>query len=222
MLRPLMVDLYCKAGGAAMGYHRAGFDVVGVDIEPQPNYPFDFLQGDALEVLARLLSKPRYGVAAIHASPPCHDHSAATKRWQRAPHGTGALLAWTREALQDSGLPWTIENVPGAPMRADFTLCGCHFRLPGLRRKRLFETSWSSPVAPPKCVHIDRTITVAGHPGGSSKRDGTAGRGSTADWKLAMGIDWMTAVELAQAIPPAYTQYLGAQMFAAITQEAAA
>jgi DNA (cytosine-5)-methyltransferase 1 len=155
---------------------------------------------------------------AIHASPPCHDHSVQAGRWGQ--DGTGHLLADTRVALAATTVPWVIENVVGADMRADYKLCGCMFGLPGLRRKRLFETSWHANEVPPPCVHTDATVTVAGHPGGSSKRDGQRGFGDTAAWKRAMDIDWMTAKELAQAIPPAYTKHIGAQLIDVVEMNA--
>lgn len=205
MTRPLLLDLYCGAGGAAVGYHRAGFDVVGVDIRPQPNYPFEFIQG-ALTVLAGFGD-----VAAYHGSPPCQDHSKLSAGFRTA-HGTGWLLPATRDAFIATGKPWVIENVPGAPMRSDYRLCGCMFDLPGLRRERWFETSWCGFELRAPCVHDDPTVTVTGHPGGSSARDGRTGFGDTAAWKRAMGIEWMTAREMAQAVPPAYTEYVGGQL----------
>ena len=131
------------------------------------------------------------------------------------------MLDQTRQALLGQDRPWVIENVPGAPMRTDYRLCGCMFGLPGLRRERWFETSWQGFELRPKCEHAGRAVTVAGHPGGSSARDGIS-MGSKDDWSRAMGIDWMTARELAQAIPPAYTEYIGEQLMAHITQAVAA
>lgn len=211
--KPRLLDLFCCQGGAGMGYHRAGFDVTGVDIDPQPRYPFAFVQADALAYLAEHGDE----FDAIHASPPCQDHSTLSSL--SGAHGTGWLLAATREALEGAGVPWVIENVPGAPMRADFKLCGCTFGLPGLRRERWFETSWQGFALRPPCVHLDATVTVTGHAGGSSTRDGKAGYGSTSDWRRAMGIDWMTGAGLAQAIPPAYTEFIGRQLLAAIGKE---
>lgn len=214
-MTPRLLDLYSCAGGAGTGYHRAGFDVVGVDINPQPNYPFEFHQGDALAYLA----KHGEDFDAVHASPPCQDHSKM--RRLRPMHGTGDLLDGTRQALLDLGKPWVIENVPGAPMRTDYRLCGCMFGLPGLRRERWFETSWQGFELRPKCHHTGETVTVAGHTGGSNAR-GDSGFGDKAAWQRAMGIDWMTTAELAQAIPPAYTQHLGEQLLAEVSAQAVA
>lgn len=203
MSRPLLLDLFCGAGGAAMGYHRAGFDVMGVDIKPQPRYPFTFIQFDAM-------TYPLEGFDAIHASPPCQDHSV-TQNFTTSRHGSGWMLAATRERLIASGLPWVIENVPGAPMRADYKLCGCMFGLRRLKRERWFETSWHGFDMRPPCLHLEPVITVAGHDVPSHQRK--FGRSITLDErKEAMGIDWMGRDELAQAIPPAFTEYIGAQL----------
>ena len=132
MTRPLLLDLFCGAGGAAMGYHRAGFDVIGVDIDPQPNYPFPFVQADALNPPFDLTR-----FAAIHASPPCQSYSTMSNR-----HGSAELelIDDVREMLQASGLPWVIENVTGArrSMRSPQMLHGGHFGL-NVYRPRLFE-----------------------------------------------------------------------------------
>src|SRR5260221_481967 len=117
MTRPRLLDLFCGAGGAAMGYSRAGFDVTGVDIKPQPRYPFQFVQADAM-------SYPLDGFDAIHASPPCQDHMRSPGPAYES-HGTGWMLPATRSRLMATGLPWIIENVPGASLRADLKLCGC-------------------------------------------------------------------------------------------------
>ena len=144
----LRLDLFCGAGGAAMGYHRAGFDVVGVDIKPQPNYPFDFHQGDAM-------TWPLDGYDAIHASPPCHDHSTITGRNRKAAgaKGTGWMLAATITRLRASGRPWIVENVGTARFPADvptFRLCGSSFGL-DVQRHRLFasDTLRRRPRHPP-------------------------------------------------------------------------
>lgn len=225
MNRPKLLDLFCGAGGAAMGYHRAGFDVVGVDINPQPHYPFEFIQADALEVLRDLIDGyPVGGFAfgwllsdfdAIHASPPCQAYSWGTRkgredRWPR-------LIADVREFAGASGLPYVIENVTGArpEMRDPILLCGQMFGL-GVIRHRLFEMSDSPALVPyhPRCqglVRSGRAVTVAGH-GGDNQR----GRGGRVQLQAAMGIDWMGDEELRESIPPAYTECIGAQLLRAL------
>ena len=133
MPRPRLLDLFCGPGGAGVGYHRAGFAVVGVDIEPQPRYPFTFIRADAMAL-------PLDGFDAIHASPPCQDHMLTPgPAWK--PHGTAWMLAATRERLLAQPAPWVIENVPGAPMRVDYKLCGCMFGLPRLKREAFSRAS---------------------------------------------------------------------------------
>ncbi|KKN25152.1 hypothetical protein LCGC14_0887610 [marine sediment metagenome] len=196
MAKPILVDLFCKAGGASMGYHRAGFRVVGVDIEPQPRYPFEFILADAMTF-------PLGGFDFIHASPPCQAFTVA-----RVIHGREHpdLLSPIRERLRQQPTPWVIENVPGAPMRSDLILCGSMFGEPRLRRHRLFEF-WEPPpnLQPPcPCNHGKQTISVFGH-GGHIYH-------GVAEWREVMGIDWMTRDELAQAIPPAYTEWIGRRL----------
>ena len=214
MARPRLLDLFCGAGGAAMGYHRAGFEVVGVDINPQPHYPFEFHQADAM-------TYPLDGFDAIHASPPCQDHM----RTPHPSHGTGWILPTTRTRLEATGTPWIIENVASAPIRADFRLCGCMFGLRastglGLRRERWFETSWHGFALNPSHDHRETAISVVGH-GTPSWVRAKIGRNPTiAEYRESMGIDWMNRNELSQAIPPAYTEWIGRQLLAAL--EAAA
>src|ERR1017187_3938692 len=128
-MMPRLLDLYCGAGGASAGYARAGFEVVGVDSRPMPNYPYEFIQADAIEVLADKAFMAQFDAA--HGSPPCHDHTPLSAL--SGLDGTGRLPAAPREGFQAAGIPWVIENVPGAPMRADLTLCGGMF---GLRTYR--------------------------------------------------------------------------------------
>lgn len=210
--RPLLLDLFCGAGGAAMGYHQAGFDVVGVDIKPQPRYPFEFIQMDALAVLTPL---PRSaGYAAIHASPPCQAFTDL-KDMHNAKHHED-LLTPTRELLKQAGLPYVIENVEGAPMRPTVVLCGSSFGLGAegarLQRHRLFETTF--PVMAPPCAHgwAKRVIGVYGGHGRDRRRTVNTQDFSTEARREAMGIDWMTGAELSQAIPPAYTRFIGEQL----------
>jgi DNA (cytosine-5)-methyltransferase 1 len=221
-VRPRLLDLFCGAGGAAMGYHRAGFEVVGVDIKPQPRYPFEFVQADALKFLERQQTgRPEYrrlwwkGVPfdAIHASPPCQDHMETP----HPEHGTGWLLPATRDLLKQTGLPWVIENVPNRRkrhMRPDYALCGCMFGLPGLRRERWFETSWGGFDFSLDHNHTDPTISVVGHGTPSWVREKLGRNPTIAEYRAAMGIDWMNRDELSQAIPPAYTELIGHQLMA--------
>jgi DNA (cytosine-5)-methyltransferase 1 len=211
-----LLDLFCGAGGAAMGYYQAGFDeILGVDIRPQPRYPFRFIQADALEFLARF--GPSSGWDLIHASPPCQHYSVANNIWKR---DHPDLLDAVREGLQRAGSPYVIENVVGAPLRSPVLVCGVMFGLKVFRH-RLFESS-ELLLQPPHMPHGGRAIgrdgfcCVAGH-GDSNGHKGKRkpvppDHRSVAAWRRAMGIDWMTRSELAQAIPPAYTKWIGEQL----------
>jgi DNA (cytosine-5)-methyltransferase 1 len=204
-LRPRALDLFCKAGGVTRGLQRAGFHVTGVDIKPQPRYVGDaFHQADAMTF-------DLSGFGFIHASPPCQKYSTMTKRWGKdRPDEHPDLIAPTRARLKAAGVPYSMENVVGAPLIAPVMLCGSMFGL-RVRRHRLFETS--AFIFQRECLHHtqDRVVGVYGHAGGSSKRDGLK-FGGVAEWREAMGIDWMTGDELAEAIPPAYAQWIGEQM----------
>ena len=218
MSAPRLLDLFCKAGGAAMGYHRAGFEVVGVDIEPQPGYPFDFIQGDALTVALE-------GFDAIHASPPCQAYSIASARWRASGEREYPdIIGPTRDRLVKSGLPFVIENVPGARrlLREPAQLFGQTFGI-GVVRHRLFETNWFClwPVHIPCSGAVQRDlVSVTGHgtPGRHYRAVTVAGHGGNSrsfalqTWKDAMEIDWMTRDELTQAIPPVYTEYIGRRL----------
>lgn len=208
MSRPRLLDLFCCAGGAAMGYHRAGFDVVGVDIDPQPNYPFQFHQADAT-------TYPLEGFDALHASPPCQDHSMS--RNSAGLHGTGWMLAHTLDRFRAQSRPWVIENVVGAPLPSAIELCGASFGLGAsgldLPRHRRFELSF--PMLAPPCQHRrGKTLGVYGN--GTNKWHRTKlGRNLTiGELREAMGIDWTTRPELSQAIPPAFTEYIGTELLA--------
>lgn len=186
-----------------MGYHNAGWEITGIDLYPQPHYPFRFIQSDAIKYL--LTHWQEYD--AIHASPPCQRNSTMTKGlWKDRLASHPELIAPTREALIKTGKPYIIENVPTAPLINPVVLCGSMFGL-NVRKHRLFETSF--PVLQPTCNHKAQTHVVAvyGHSGGSSKRDGLK-FGGVDTWKEAMRIDWMTGSELAEAIPPTYTEYI--------------
>lgn len=200
-----LLDLYCGAGGSSEGYHRAGFTHIdGVDIRPQPNYPFNFYQDDALEYL--MLHGDKYDF--IHASPPCQAYSK-TKVLQDNNHPE--LVGPTRELLIASGKPYVIENVIGAPLINPITLTGSMFDLLTMR-PRIFETSFyiEQPDIPPaKAKHAKM---------GRAPKDGeyihVVGNFSGAEYaKRAMDIDWMVRNELAQAIPPAYTQWIAEYFF---------
>jgi DNA (cytosine-5)-methyltransferase 1 len=201
MGKPRLLDLFCGAGGCSVGYDRAGFEVVGVDIAPQPHYPFEFHQADALKVL----TTPMAGFDVIHASPVCKRYSVVTPAPMRDRHPD--QIGPVRDLLAQTGRPWVIENVPGAPLRPDLKLCGCMFGLPNLKRERWFETSWGAFELRPSCDHREPVITVSGT--GAGNQHARHGHVGFADWRRAMDIDWMTGKELSQAIPPAYTEYIG-------------
>jgi DNA (cytosine-5)-methyltransferase 1 len=223
-----ILDLFCGAGGAAVGYHRAGFEVVGVDIKPQPRYPFEFIQGDALEFVQNCeptrfwfrqhLSPPNSQTgqfAAIHASPPCQRWSSKTKTPENHPD----LITPLRPLLEQTGLPYVIENVMRAPLRDPvFTLCGSMFGL-GVRRHRLFETNF--PLLVPPCDHGSQPKRYRLYDHGKHYTSpvvhvfGTGGGKGREHWQEAMGIDWTNDTdELREAIPPAYTELIGAQLMA--------
>lgn len=214
-MRPRLLDLFCGAGGAGMGYHRAGFDVVGVDITQQPHYPFEFHQADAM-------TYPLDGFDAIHASPPCQ----AFSRRGRARSGHPNLIPDLRELLMATGLPLAIENVTEAPLVAPVVLCGQMFGL-GVFRHRAFESNVML-MAPPHREHEGaigdgRFFSVTGHSGGHGVKKSGARKvdgGTGAQWRVAMGIDWMTNAELVNAIPPAYTEFIGRQLLAALERAA--
>jgi DNA (cytosine-5)-methyltransferase 1 len=200
-----ILDLFCKAGGASRGYQLAGFEVVGVDLEPQKNHIGElFVQAEALSILD-VIDLSQFD--AIHASPPCQAYSrlAAMHPKRKYPK----LIEPTRDKLAATGLPYVIENVEGAPLRDPVILCGSMFGLGAkggyLRRHRLFETNF--PLPQPECAHEGkgRAVGVYGHGGHSGKRRMLA----APDARAAMEIDWMNRDELAQAIPPAYARYVG-------------
>jgi DNA (cytosine-5)-methyltransferase 1 len=208
-MRPRLLDLFCGAGGCSVGYHRAGFDVIGVDINPQPNYPFEFHQADALTF-------PLDGFDAIHASPPCQDYSAAMRHFTT---GYPQLIDPIRDRLVTNGAPWVIENVAGAPLpRQDdlfgatgVELCGTMFGLRVLRH-RLFETSFPIP-APRGCDHSQRPMNPHNSESRKAWRE-ILGPEAPIErrWREEMGVGWMNGAEGREAVPPAFTQYIGAQL----------
>lgn len=199
--RPRALDLFCCEGGAGTGLHRAGFDVVGVDINPQPRYPFAFHRADAVTF-------PLEGFDFIWASPPCQKFCALNTREDLSHYPD--LIEPIRARLIASGSPWVIENVPGAPVRRDLLLCGSMF---GLRsyRHRHFECSF--PIAQPQ--HPKHVVRVNRR--GENRKQHWANGGFmtiTGDVGVycgpeAMGIDWMSGNGMSEAIPPAYAEYIG-------------
>lgn len=209
-MKPKLLDLFCGAGGCAKGYQLAGFHVTGIDNRPMPRYAGDvFIQGDALEYVAA----HGHEYEVVHASPPCQHYSVAANI-----HGNAAahpdLVGITRQLLQASCKPYIIENVPGAPLEYAVELCGTMFGL-RLFRHRLFETSFFM-LGIPHAIHREQVgkngfVCVAGH-GDSGRGRIPADHRTIAAWKKGMGIDWMTQKELAQAIPPSYTEWIGNQL----------
>ncbi|MFD9262210.1 DNA methylase [Streptomyces sp. NPDC059538] len=216
--RPALLDLFCCAGGAGRGFHRAGFDVTGIDIRPRPNYPFTFIQGNVLTVLADLVASGEIRqYAAVHASPPCQGKCALTVGTNQAMGWGGAhvdLVAPTRQLLDTSGLPYVIEQPDGkADVRKDITLCGEMFGL-GVLRHRNFELGgWTAP----QPVHKPHRGRVRGWRHGRyfdgpyvAAYGSGGGKATVAEMQQAMGIDWTDVrEELTEAIPPAYSEWLG-------------
>ena len=203
-----VLDLFCGAGGAAMGLHRAwpNAEIVGVDIKPQPRYPFRFTQADAMTF-------DLDGFDFVWASPPCQHHSAG-RYWVRGHKGTlnhPDLIAPVRERM--NGAPWVIENVEGAPLQNPVVLCGSMFGLQiakgYLRRHRLFEATFS--IAPLACVHGGTAVGVYGHGAGGMWKYRKA---TASEARQLLGISWMNRDEMREAIPPAYSEYIGRQYLA--------
>lgn len=220
-MRPLLLDLFAGAGGAARGYMDAGFRVIGVDIEDQPNYcGDDFIHMDALDYLRDTMDCNEFGFDAVHASPPCQASCTLIKGNQRATAQNHInLIPETRDLLARTRVPTVIENVQGSDLRRDLTLCGEMFGL-GVIRHRYFECNFPV-VQPPHVKHRGRVrgwrhgkyfdgpyVAVYGDGGG---------KGSITEWQQAMGIDWTDVrLEIAEAIPPAYTEFVGAQLLQAV------
>ena len=220
-MKPRLLDLFCGAGGAAMGYHLAGFEVVGVDIEPQPHYPFEFIQGDALGVSGPSYAELESGFDAIHASPPCQAYTSMNRKHPGSRAAHPSLIAPTRELLRSTGLPYVIENVVGAvrELEAPMRLCGFSFGLP-IHRHRLFESNL--------------LLMSGGCPGGADafgvygKLDGrrlwTRADGSEyhapktlEEAREAMGMPWSDWHGIKEAIPPAYTEWIGRQLIQVVS-----
>lgn len=222
-MKPRILDLFCCAGGAGMGYARAGFDVTGVDVVEHKNNPHPVIVGDALAIDPAWIAA---NFDAVHASPPCQGYTAM----RHAPGAIGAprLIGQVRDMLQATGLPWVIENVEAAAcdMHNPLMLCGTMFGLCAqghdLQRHRMFEANFHLPR--PSCHHSSRPVigVYGGHARNRSAQHG--GRGTKDEWigghkraaSEALGIDWMTLAELSESVPPAYTEWIGWNLRAAI------
>lgn len=220
--KPRLLDLFCGAGGCTKGYQRAGFYVVGVDVNPQPNYCGDeFFQGDALDWTDRF--NPVSFIErfdAVHASPPCPIHSSLNG-WS-GDSTSPDFVPQTRELLKATGLPYVIENVVGAPLEHPVQLCGQALGL-RVRRHRLFECSF--PVMVPQCQHPEPPVIVVGGSIGRKVFDPRrkAIAPSFEEAKEVMGMPWaQTRQEVVNAIPPAYTEHIGHYLLAELTARAAA
>lgn len=211
--KPRLLDLFCCAGGAGVGYSRAGFEVVGVDNKPQPNYPFAFIQADALKLDAKFVTS----FDALHASPPCQAYSDLAKRNGNG-HEWPRLIEPVRKMLIKSGLPYVIENVDGAPLLDPVILCGTMFPKLRVLRHRLFEANFLILVPPhnkhPRVHTFDKRKSHYGKTDDMLDFVQVTGGGNCtiAAARDAMGIDWMTKNELNEAIPPAYTEFIGNQL----------
>jgi DNA (cytosine-5)-methyltransferase 1 len=220
MSKPKLLDLYCKAGGASMGYHQAGFEVTGVDIKNQKRYPFTFIQKDAIEVLKDVEFLSQFDVIA--ASPPCQTHSR-TKHLRDAQGGTTTkldMIPETRELLINSGKLYVIENVIGAPLINPILICGSSFGLK-VRRHRIFESNVELVGSVCKHKEQGKPVGIYGSMNDTAQgMDKATGKyvigGSTAktieEAREAMGIDWMIWKEIVEAIPPVYTNHIGLQL----------
>lgn len=209
-----LLDLFAGAGGAAVGYHRAGFTVTGVDVAPQPHYPYKCLRRNALD----LLQDQRWQrfldwFDVIHASPPCQTYSAYRRRGDGVGEHYEDLIDPVRDALVAIGKPYVIENIPSAPLRDPVVVCGSSFGL-DVRRHRLFESNL--PLVAPPCNHDWQTPRFPQ----ATNRDNLRCTVEVGAYRAqpyaprAMGIDWMTRDELTEAIPPIYTTFLGRQIYA--------
>lgn len=218
-----LLDLFCGAGGAAMGYYRAGFDVTGVDIKLQPHYPFSFVLGDALEFCAA------HGAEfdVIHASPPCQAYTGmrniTLSRFGSVKTQHPDMIAATRRVLQQTGKPWIIENVKNSPLQTQFIICGAAIGLKHTARHRHFECSLLLP-SPPPCKHYAEPYTIGvygARPDGRrvSYRNNRLCRiaKSLKEAQDLMGIDWMDWDEIKLAVPPAYTEFIGSRLLSILS-----
>ncbi len=212
------LDLFCGAGGASRGVVDAGFEVVGIDLNPQRHYPFEFHQSNALSVTLKYLRQFDF----IWASPPCQAYSVASAIHRKNGKKYPDLVAVTRDMLIESGIPYAIENVGGAPLQNPIMLCGTMFGL-GVFRHRYFELSWGM-LSPHHDKHKGKIgdgkyFSIAGGAGrwrswGTNHKG--ISKGTIAQWKTAMDIGWMTRDEIKQAIPPSYSKWIAEQFLKTI------
>jgi len=213
-----LLDLFCGAGGAAMGYSQAGWEVMGIDIKRQGHYPFIYCEMDVMELLKTHKEWIRAHFDVIHASPPCQNYSVLKALHKDIDHPD--LVTDVRTALQQIGLPYIIENVAGAPLINPIRLCGTMFNL-RLFRHRYFEIGQKG-----NTIHIEQPEHTS-HRKLGLKAPRTSREPVYADGEVhsiyghfsgvqgareAMGIDWMNRDEMAQAIPPAYTRYIAGRI----------
>lgn len=227
-MKPKLLDLFCGAGGCSVGYHRAGFDVTGVDIEAHPDYPYRLVEADAMAVLANVDELDAFDV--IHASPPCQGYTTMSNRWRGAggaADGWDKLIAEVRHYLKAWGGVYVIENVPGARkhMRNPITLRGGMFGL-NVDRPRLFETNVDLGPLPPHTKPPNPLGVYGKHHDGRrlfTRKDGSIQRAARTleEARAAMGIDWMGWRDLCESIPPAYSEWVGARLLAALEERAA-
>lgn len=222
---PVLLDLFCCQGGGASGYDRAGIRVVGVDINPQPLYPFEFWQTDALDFLETFVDGcwEYEGFAAIHASPPCQFATAYGNNKAHVRDDHPNLIPATRELLEASGLPYVIENVEGAraELRDPVRICGTGLGV-RVRRHRYFETNW--PLEGVPCDHGRFTDRI--FPGSSNRPNGRTVM-NVGEYRVpldtqreVMEMPWADLYGISQAIPPAYTEHIGRQLTDYLSQQA--
>lgn len=196
-----LLDLCCGGGGTAMGYHQAGFEIIGIDIYPQPKFPFEFYLADALTF-------PLNEYDLIHASPPCQAYTKASMQWRKKGKSYPDLIARIRERLIKTGTDYVIENVLGSPLRKPIRLNGSTFGLL-VHRPRLFECSF--PIQQP-LIPLTKKLTKMGRPIKEGDIIQPVGHFSNVSYaQKQMEIDWLGQKELSQAIPPAYTKFIGLQ-----------
>jgi len=201
------LDLFCGAGGASVGINNAGFEVLGVDIHPQPHYPFEFICEDAVEFMSLGLEDFDF----IWASPPCQAYSWGGAQWRNAGKEYPDLIDITRHYLEKSGKPYIIENVVGAPLKNPVVLCGTMFPCLKVFRHRLFESNIPL-IVEMECNHRGHKAKERRNDNGDFYTVAGHNTGTHSEWSAAMGIDWMTKKELSQAIPPVYSYYLSMQI----------